>query len=639
MIDLTGLNEDQRKAATQIDGPVLILAGAGSGKTRTITYRIAYMIDQGIEPSSILAITFTNKAAKEMKDRALALLAGTSSVPFLSTFHSFGYTLLQKTAPLIGYTKRIHICDADDSMKRLKKICKNHKIEKELISDISDWISKAKDQLLMPEDIPDIIPGTVEAKALDVYKEYQSQLVADGLVDFDDLIMQPVRVFQLHPEVLDYYQDIYRYIMVDEYQDTSHAQFEFIRLLADKYKNICVVGDDFQSIYAFRGADISNILNFDKLYPNALRVTIGQNYRSTHKIVDAAARLIKNNPEQLDKTLMSMQDVGEPIYIHAADTDRDEATFVQEQISALLNHGVSPKDIAVLYRKNAYSRVIEDALMSEHIPYRIYGGLSFYQRAEIKDITAYLKILANSPDRIALERILNVPKRGIGAAKIDQIAELASDNNTTELNTVMTDGSLDKIKGIVEFRQVINSLQQQLADLKLSALAREVIVQTGYLDHLKEISTKKDDDKYDDRVRNLDEFCNKMYEYETTHPDMSTPELLDLFLTDITLLTDQDTAKDLDTVSLMTMHRSKGLEFPYVFMIGCEEGCFPDDPPFMGNTFDVREDRRLCYVAMTRAKRNLYISYCNTRMVYGSFKDRQPSRYLSEIPSEFTAVI
>ena len=639
MIDLTGLNEDQRKAATQIDGPVLILAGAGSGKTRTITYRIAYMIDQGIEPSSILAITFTNKAAKEMKDRALALLAGTSSVPFLSTFHSFGYTLLQKTAPLIGYTKRIHICDADDSMKRLKKICKNHKIEKELISDISDWISKAKDQLLMPEDIPDIIPGTIEAKALDVYKEYQSQLLADGLVDFDDLIMQPVRVFQLHPEVLDYYQDIYRYIMVDEYQDTSHAQFEFIRLLADKYKNICVVGDDFQSIYAFRGADISNILNFDKLYPNALRVTIGQNYRSTHKIVDAAARLIKNNPEQLDKTLMSMQDDGEPIYIHAADTDRDEATFVQEQISALLNHGVSPKDIAVLYRKNAYSRVIEDALMSEHIPYRIYGGLSFYQRAEIKDITAYLKILANSPDRIALERILNVPKRGIGAAKIDQIAELASDSNTTELNTVMTDGSLDKIKGIVEFRQVIISLQQQLTDLKLSALAREVIVQTGYLDHLKEISTKKDDDKYDDRIRNLDEFCNKMYEYETTHPDMSTPELLDLFLTDITLLTDQDTAKDLDTVSLMTMHRSKGLEFPYVFMIGCEEGCFPDDPPFMGNTFDVREDRRLCYVAMTRAKRNLCISYCNTRMVYGSFKDRQPSRYLSEIPSEFTAVI
>lgn len=664
-INLNELNKNQRKAVQQIEGPVIILAGAGSGKTRTMTYRIAYMIEQGIKPYNILAVTFTNKAAKEMKERALKLIGENCAPPTMCTFHSLGVLIMRQAGTRLGYRKNIQICDADDSQKRIKNIMKQQNLDKGLYPTIAEYISKSKDALKDPDECINEInkilneiqsrqeiqntaanadPATVETLNQEmilarIYETYQNELFADNMVDFDDLIMKPVKIFKANPDVLEYYQNKFRYIMVDEYQDTSHAQFELIRLLAEKYRNICVVGDDYQSIYAFRGADIKNILSFNDQYPEAFTVKIGENYRSTQTIVNAAAELIKHNPHQMDKTLVSMQEMGDPIVLYKAIGEQQEADFVAKTISKYILQGAKPADFAVLYRKNAFSRSIEDALLRVNIPYRIFGGISFYQRAEVKDMIAYLKLLNadQSNDRLAFERVINVPKRGIGKAKIEMITKIALENGTSELAVAMAEPKLDKIAGIVEFRDTISTLKSEMAELELPDLIMRITDMIKYHDYLDSIQQKNAEGNKSDKWDNVNELANKAREYTDMHADTPKEQLLSDFLAEITLLTDQDTAKDANMVSLMSMHRSKGLEFPYVFVIGCEEQCFPHDSFVIGGkeSQDVQEDRRLCYVAMTRAKKELFMSYAESRYVYGEYKSREMSRYLNEIPKEY----
>lgn len=625
-MDLSVLNEPQQIAATHIDGPLLILAGAGSGKTKTLVYRMAYMIENGISARNILAITFTNKAAKEMKNRTVALLKK-SCTPHISTFHSFAVSVLRQTCTELGYQKGFQIYDEEESKKLLKETIKNIAeqniiIDNTKVTDIEpeqyiSYFSFAKDNLLYPgelsQNFEDINPMVDH-----VYLEYQKNLLTNNAMDFDDLIFNCVRIFQ-KPHFLNGFQSIYKYIMVDEYQDTSHAQFEMIRLLAEKYKNICVVGDDYQSIYKFRGADITNILNFQNQYPEALSVTLGINYRSTEDIVDGAAAVIAHNTKQLHKDLVSFRGIGNKITISEYQDPRDESFNCVQHIMDEVEKGKKYSDFTFLYRQNAMSRAIEERLLKENIPYRIFGGLCFYQRAEVKDIMAYLKVIYLAvPDNISVERIINTPKRGIGKTTVDKLRHTAHDNKTD----MMSAARLSTNANVKSFVELIDSLKEFADTHTPNETYEEIVDRIDYTAYL--VSIRKENENISNKIYNINELNTAVIEFAQENPD--DDNIMQDFFDHVALFTDQDMTEDGDYVSLMSIHRSKGLEFDTVFMVGVEESEHFDE--------DVEEERRLMYVGMTRAKNSLFISYCKIRFQYGQMLFKQPSKFIDEIPDE-----
>lgn len=642
------LNPSQLKAADQINGQLLILAGAGSGKTKTLTHRIAHMIEEGIPADKILAITFTNKAAKEMKDRIYSLL-GDVRQPKACTFHSLGFEIVKSFAELAGYMPHVGICDAEDSRKRLKtalaEVEQNQKYKKgtytknkEIVCWLESYISSAKDQCLYFYEADDGIyneTGVIEKKGdfKEAYKIYQEGLVKDNQLDFDDLIMVPALLLENNEEIAKLYWNKWNYISVDEYQDTSKAQFRLVHRLAEGNGNICVVGDDYQSIYAFRGADITNILSFQEVYPGANVVTLGENYRSTSQIVDGASAVIANNEHQMHKHLFSMQEKGKDIQIGDFYTYKKEAAFIAHKIKEGAASGKSYNDFAVLYRANALSRFIEDALIEARLPYVIYGGISFYARKEVKDIVAYLKMAACFDDTVAFARIINTPKRSIGKVATDRIINgihtTAGDNLQMKFLNYAKE---HEKKNVISFAQTLYSFAMVVEEYSLSQLIHRIIDVTGYIDYLRQ-EYKKDEDAGQDHIENVQELVTKAMEFEAEylndHQGAMGQDVLEAFLENIALLTDMDQKKEnVPTVKLMTMHASKGLEFDTVFMVGCEQRTLIMDP------MEKEEERRLFYVGMTRAKKELYITHSDSRVIYGEVKNCVPIEFIREIPKQ-----
>ena len=630
------LNERQLEAATCIEGPLLILAGAGSGKTRVLTNRTAYMIkEKGINPWNILAITFTNKAAGEMRERINGMVGHGAESIWVATFHATCVRILRRHAELLGYDSSFTIYDADDQKSLMKDIVKRLQIDTKQYSEkgFLNRISSAKDELITCEK-ETINAGGDYSDALyaKVYTEYQKALKGNNAFDFDDLIMKTVELFKTHPEVLNNYQERFKYIMVDEYQDTNTAQFELIRLLADKYRNICVVGDDDQSIYKFRGANIRNILDFEKVYKGAKVVKLEQNYRSTQVILDAANAVIANNKGRKDKALWTSKGAGEKITLRSLDTAYEEAEYIVSLIRHDYREGSGYyRSNAVLYRTNAQSRILEEKFIMAGIPYTVVGGVNFYSRREIKDILAYLKTIDNGKDDMAVKRILNVPKRGIGATTVAKITEYALDNDIDfytalcEAENVLGHGkAADKI---LSFTDMISVFRSKVEFLTIDNLIRDIIDTIGYEQML---LTDNPDDAAD-RIDNLEELINKAITFEENSEDKAA---LNEFLEEVALVADIDLAdKDADRVWLMTLHSAKGLEFPNVYLSGMENGLFPgfmsmfaDDPN------EIEEERRLCYVGITRAMEHLTITSAKSRMMRGEMQYNEVSQFVREIP-------
>lgn len=653
-----GLNPSQYRAAKQIDGQLLILAGAGSGKTKTLTHRICHMIESGIDPHNILAITFTNKAAKEMNNR-IESMVGYGRKPKMCTFHSLGYEILREFGHLLGYRSHLGVCDDEDTKKRIKQVLTEMETlydlssgalssDKLLLCELISYVSYCKNHCMSPDEAKENFSEEIVSHSDyfckykdEAYARYQENLKEDNQVDFDDLIYQAVLLLQ-NETVSEIMQSRYLYISVDEYQDTDHAQFEMVRLLTEKRKNVCVVGDDYQSIYGFRGADISNILSFQETYPDANVVTLGENYRSTGNIVDAASAVISHNVYQKHKDLFSMNEEGKPITISSFEDFHDEARYVVSKIKKGLVKGKSPDDYAVLYRNNASSRFIEDALLAENIPYIIYGGVSFYARKEIKDIVAYLRLIAGFEDTVALERVINIPKRGMGKKAIGDAMTYIRKNNGTMIAKLYS-FSLQGKKSLEEFVLILNKFHNMAneTDISLSQLIIEFIEDIDYNNYLLSESLKsgaKEND-YESRLGNVEELPSKATEFEedyrTEHPNASTIEVLEAFLENVSLYTDADRNRsDVPAVKLMTMHTSKGLEFRTVFLVACEDDI--NLRSFIPKTTEdiIEEERRLFYVAMTRAKKKLFVTYSERRLVYGCWKDREPLRFADEIPEK-----
>ncbi len=635
MIGFEALNPMQKKAVLQKEGPVLILAGAGSGKTGALTVRIAHMVEGGVKPWNILAITFTNKAAREMKERVDALVGEAARDIWVSTFHSSCVRILRRDIDKLGYDRNFSIYDADDQEKVIKEAFKQLNfplMDKQFpVKGVMAEISRQKEELVSWEDYEkgtDNDPRRI--KTAKVYRVYQQILKKSNALDFDDLIYKTVQLFRTCPDVLDRYQEKFRYIMVDEYQDTNSSQYELIRLLAAKYGNLCVVGDDDQSIYGWRGANIRNILDFEKDFPNTVVIKLEQNYRSTKNILEAANSVIHNNVTRKEKSLWTENDTGSIIHVYKADNEYDEARFVAEKIDELVREGREYKDFAVLYRTNAQSRAVEDFLVRKTIPYRLFGGVRFYERKEIKDIISYLKILANPSDDIALRRIINVPRRGIGDTSVDKVGVFAAEKNISFYEAL---GRLDEItelksraKKFREFYELLLSLMAGAKTQSVTELIDAVVTRTGYLQEL--INEGSDEAKM--RIENIDEFVTKAAEYINSADDPS----LSGFLEDIALVADIDNyTQDQNTVVLMTLHSAKGLEFPYVFITGMEEGMFPSYRSVMyGGEDEIEEERRLCYVGITRAREELFLSHAKSRMQHGVSQYNAPSRFLKEIP-------
>jgi DNA helicase-2/ATP-dependent DNA helicase PcrA len=630
------LNKEQYDAATTINGPILILAGAGSGKTRVLTYRMAHMIqDLQIWPSQILAITFTNKAAGEMKERVKALVGDEANNMWISTFHSSCVRILRREIDKLGgYNKNFVIYDSYDQKTLVKQCMQELSINDKDIDEkeIINKIGAAKDNLITPEQFKkDNQYNYRMNKVADAYVLYQKKLKGNNALDFDDIIFKTVQLFKEHQDVLEFYQRKFKYIMVDEYQDTNMTQYEFVRLLADAHKNICVVGDDDQCIYEWRGANIRNILDFEKDYPNAKVIKLEQNYRSKGNILDAANYVIKNNVERKDKVLRTTNDSGEKIRIFRASSDIDEGNFVARQIKNLLEaEDRSFKDFAILYRTNAQSRIFEESFMRLNIPYRIIGGLKFYDRKEIKDIMAYLKLINNPVDDLSLRRIINVPKRSIGDATVGKIQEFASSVDEC-LYSVLLD--IDTVPGLTarnmtcinKFVSLINSFILKKDDMLVSDLIKNILDQSGYLEELK----KSNDIEDKSRIENLEELVSKAVEFEQRSEDKSLLK----FLEEVTLVSDIDNFdEDADTVVLMTLHSAKGLEFPVVFMAGMENGIFPGQASFNSDS-EMQESRRLCYVGITRAKETLFMTSAEMRRVFGRTVAYASSDFLNEIPA------
>lgn len=635
---LTGLNDKQREAVLHFEGPLLILAGAGSGKTRVLTHRIAYLIEEHqISPFNILALTFTNKAAKEMRDRVDQIVTYGAQNIWVSTFHSTCVRILRRYIDHLGYDRSFTIYDTDDQKALMKDICKHLNIDTKKYKERTflNAISSAKDELKTPEQYADEVAKEYNKKIFGkVYKEYQKRLKQNNALDFDDLIMLTVQLFQSNEEVLDYYQQRFQFVLVDEYQDTNTAQFTFLSLLASRYQNLCVVGDDDQSIYRFRGANIYNILNFEKIFPATKVIRLEQNYRSTKNILAAASEVIKNNSMRKVKTLWTEAGEGAPISYGRYDTEYEEAQGISSDIHRLvIQDGKSYSDFAILYRTNAQSRVFEEKLVYEGIPYRIVGAINFYARKEIKDLLCYLKTINNSADDIAIKRIINIPKRGIGQTTIGRITDYAIQQEIPFYDALTR---IDEIPGcgrasanITSFVSLIEMLRLKLREdtYTLEDLIHEIIDVTGYVRQLE----AEDTVEANARIENIDSLLNKIVQYED---DCEETPTLDGLLEDIALVADIDTvSEDADQVLLMTLHSAKGLEFPHVYMCGMEENIFPGAMAVFGDDpTELEEERRLCYVGITRAKEKLTLTSANQRMRNGEMNFNRPSRFINEIP-------
>ena len=637
---LDTLNPMQREAAVHTEGPLLILAGAGSGKTRVLTHRIAYLIEeQQVNPWNILAITFTNKAAGEMRERVDKLVGYGSESIWVSTFHSMCVRILRRHIDLLGYDTNFTIYDSDDQKTLMREVCKLLQVDTKMFREraLLSEISKAKDELVTPQEYRMRAEGDYSRKKIaEVYEEYEKQLRSNNALDFDDLLFKTVQLFQTQKDVLEYYQERFRYIMVDEYQDTNTVQFELIRLLASKYRNLCVVGDDDQSIYKFRGANIKNILDFEHVFDDTKVIKLEQNYRSTGNILNAANRVIANNKGRKEKPLWTANGEGELVHLRQFDTGYDEADFIAEDIKKEVRAGASYNDHAVLYRTNAQSRLLEEKFVAMNVPYKIVGGVNFYARREIKDLLAYLKTIDNGMDDIAVRRIINVPKRGIGLTTINRIQESAAERGLGFYETLMAPELIPGIgrsaAKLDSFAALIEYFKGLTGQMSITDLLREVIEKTGYMESL------DSEDKEDAQARkeNIDELINKAAAYEEAAEDRDEPATLSAFLEEVALVADIDSLdEEQDYVVLMTLHSAKGLEFPHVYLAGMEDGLFPS---YMTITSDDRDDleeeRRLCYVGITRAEQELTLTCARRRMVRGETQYNKISRFIKEIPAE-----
>ncbi len=637
---LMSLNPEQREAVKHTGGPLLIMAGAGSGKTRVLTNRIAYLIgEKAVAPWSILAITFTNKAAKEMKERVKKIVGPIADDIWISTFHSMCVRILRRDIDRIGIKRNFTILDPSDQLSVIKQILKKKNIDPKKFEPKSllGSISSAKNELKTVKDYGKIAKGPYESTVLDVYDAYQKELRKNHALDFDDLIMTTIQLFNQVPEVLEFYQRKFQYIHVDEYQDTNRAQYMLVRMIADRYQNICVVGDSDQSIYRWRGADIANILSFENDYPSSKTVMLEQNYRSSKTILQAANEVINNNFNRKPKNLWTENQIGEKIACFSGDTEHDEAYFVVGKIKELMKeHDYKLSDMAILYRTNAQSRVIEELLVKSNLNYNIVGGTKFYDRKEIKDVLAYLRIIANPDDDISLRRIINVPKRGIGATTVEKIAEWAASQDMSMFQALQEVEQLGLSKAatskLAQFFEQLHGWVQLQEYLSVTELVEELLEKTGYRDMLKNEKTIE----AQSRLENIDEFLSVTTEFETKNEDKS----LVAFLTDLALIADIDqvdddetTKNDHDKVLLMTLHSAKGLEFPVVFLIGMEEGVFPHSRSLFEEE-EMEEERRLAYVGITRAEQQLYLSCAKMRTLFGRTNTNPQSRFIREIPEE-----
>lgn len=635
------LNPPQREAVAQTEGPVLILAGAGSGKTRVLTHRIAYLMEEmGVNPWNILAITFTNKAAQEMRERVDKLVGFGSESIWVSTFHSACVRILRRHIDNLGYDTNFTIYDTDDQKSLMKDVCRKLNIDTKVYKERSllAQISHAKDELLTPDDMEMKAAGDYNMKKVaSVYREYQAALRKNNALDFDDLIVKTVELFQNCGAVLEYYQERFKYIMVDEYQDTNTAQFKFISLLAQKYENLCVVGDDDQSIYKFRGANIGNILGFERVFPDAKVIRLEQNYRSTKNILNAANQVIANNTERKAKTLWTENEEGSKVHFRQFFNAYEEAEYVAGEIGRMKREGMgSYRDCAILYRTNAQSRIFEEKFIAANIPYKLVGGVNFYARKEIKDLLCYLKTIDNARDDLAVQRIINVPKRGIGATTLGRVQDYA-DNMGISLYEALRVAeevpsigrSLSKIDGFVTF---IQSLKSKADVLSVEELLQEVIDDTGYVAELE----AEDTEESRARIENIDELISKTVAYQEAMEEQNQPATLSSFLEEVALVADIDTVDpDQDYVLLMTLHSAKGLEFPKVFMVGMEDGIFPSHMTISyGDDGELEEERRLCYVGITRAMKDLTLTCAQQRMIRGETQYNKVSRFVREIPRE-----
>ena len=631
------LNREQKEAVMETEGPLLLLAGAGSGKTRCITHRIAYLIDEcGVKPWNILAITFTNKAAGEMRERVDKLVGFGADQVWVSTFHSLCVRILRRHIDRLGFENGFTIYDADDQKTVMKGICKRLNIDTKTYKEraLLGAISSAKDELISVReyelDAANDFGKAVYAKA---YREYQETLQKNNALDFDDLIVKTVELFKNCPEILDSYQERFQYIMVDEYQDTNTAQFELVKLLAQKYRNLCVVGDDDQSIYKFRGANIRNILDFEKYFPEAKVIKLEQNYRSTQSILDAANAVISNNEGRKDKALWTDRGAGNKIHFRSFDNAYEEAEFIAEDIcKKVKKEGATYKDCAVLYRTNAQARLLEERMIMEGVPYNVVGGTNFYARAEIKDILAYLKTVDNGRDEVAVRRILNVPKRGIGAATVEKLEDYAQMRDIGLYDAMeLADEIMSLGKTAAKIRpfvQLIRGFRKEALTLSVAELIQHIVEKIGYAEYLQD----NYDEDGDDRLENVEELITKAVNYQETHEE---PNLTD-FLAEVALVAEIDNvAEDDNRVLLMTLHSAKGLEFPNVYLAGMEDGLFPSYMTIISDDHsDIEEERRLAYVGITRAMNDLTITYARMRMTRGETQYNPLSRFVREIPED-----
>ena len=622
-MNLDNLNKQQKEAVTHIDGPMLVLAGAGSGKTKVLTSRIAYLIENGVNPRNILAITFTNKAAKEMKDRVINLIGSSANYIQISTFHSLGLKMIKENYNILGYDKNFTILDSDDTLTVVKKIIKEMNLNPQFYNAkaIRNKISSAKNELMSVSEFSHV---EFDKDIVRIFEKYNSILKTNNSVDFDDLLVLPIQLLN-NSEVLDRYQELYKYILIDEYQDTNEAQYKFTKKLASKYKNIFVVGDNDQAIYAFRGANFKNILNFEKDYPNCKTILLEENYRSTKMILNAANSVIKNNKERKDKNLWSNNPDGNKIKYIQADSDKEEGSYISSKIKELNNNGVNYEDIAILYRTNAQSRLIEEEMLKNNIPYRVIGSFYFYNRKEIKDLLCYLRLINNPHDDISLTRVINVPKRGIGAKTMENL-----DAKSNELGISLFDAISDGKE--LSFKNLILKMQEECENLSLTEMVDLVLNESGMKQELVNEKTLESEI----RLENLEEFKSITKNYEEEFGVISLSD----FLNEISLVSDMSEHQESkNKVSLMTVHAVKGLEFDYVFVTGMEEGIFPHYNAINdGSRSAIEEERRLCYVAITRAKKDLWLLNAKRRMLFGNTQTNLPSRFMDEIDPKYLEI-
>ena len=634
------LNEPQREAVYHTDGPLLILAGAGSGKTRVLTHRIAYLIgERGVNAWNILAITFTNKAAEEMRQRVDSLVGFGAESVWVSTFHSACVRILRRFIDRLGYENHFTIYDTDDQKTLIKEVCRKVDVDTKVFKERSllSAISSAKNEMILPDEFELNAGGDfAKMKIAKVYREYEAQMRANNALDFDDLLVKTVQLLQTQPDVLESYQERFRYIMVDEYQDTNTVQFQLVSLLAGKYKNLCVVGDDDQSIYKFRGANIRNILDFEHEFPDAKVIKLEQNYRSTGNILNAANSVIANNRGRKEKSLWTENGEGELIRLRQFDTAFDEADFIGEDIKSAVRQGGSYNDSAVLYRTNAQSRLLEEKFIAMNIPYKIVGGVNFYARREIKDLLAYLKTIDNGRDDVAVRRIINVPKRGIGLTTINRIQESATERGIGFYEALLAPGMIAGVgrsaTKLDSFAALIEYFKTLAEEMNITDLLQEVIEKTGYIESLE----NEDKEEAKTRKENIDELISKAATYEESCQDKDEKATLSGFLEEVALVADIDSLdEDQEYVVLMTLHSAKGLEFPRVYLAGMEDGLFPGYMSInAGDREELEEERRLCYVGITRAEQELTLTSARRRMVHGETQYNPMSRFVKEIPRE-----